>query len=237
VLEVGCGTGQLSNFLGISCRRVVGADLCGNSLLLGERFRKQHSIARVRFVQMNLFRPAMRKEAFDVVICNGVLHHTKDPFGGFQGLVPLVKPGGYMVVGLYNRYGRLMTDARRTFFRLTGGRGRWLDPYLRTSMSGDKHQAWFADQYRHPHESKHTVGEVMRWFDETGLDFVRAIPSPAFGHDALNVESLFRSGPAGSGLSRLITQLRTVVTGNKEGGFFIMIGRKPNSQDPRAAGE
>ncbi len=36
VLEVGCGTGQLSNFLGIGCRNVVGADLCLNSLRLGE---------------------------------------------------------------------------------------------------------------------------------------------------------------------------------------------------------
>jgi len=36
VLEVGCGTGQLTNFLGISCRWVIGADMCLNSLRLGE---------------------------------------------------------------------------------------------------------------------------------------------------------------------------------------------------------
>ena len=68
VLEVGCGTGQLSNFLGISCRRVVGADICMNSLKLGEAFRKEHGLARVRFVQMNLFRPVFKPEQFDVVL-------------------------------------------------------------------------------------------------------------------------------------------------------------------------
>ncbi|MCZ6853406.1 MAG: class I SAM-dependent methyltransferase [Gammaproteobacteria bacterium] len=230
VLEVGCGTGQLSNFLGISCRRVVAADLCGNSLLLGENFRKQHSIPRVRFVQMNLFQPAMRKEAFDVVLCNGVLHHTKDPFGGFKRLVPLVKPGGYFVVGLYNQYGRLMTDFRRILFRLTGGRARWLDPYLRSSpISDDKRRAWFADQYQHPHESKHTVGEVLQWFDECGLDFVRGIPSPALGEDALDVANLFEEGQRGGPLAHFLTQLKTVATGNREGGFFIMIGQKPKA--------
>src|SRR6267378_2044286 len=132
VLEVGCGTGQLSNFLGIGCRRVVGADMCLNSLRLGEQFRRQQQLDRVQFVQMNLFRPAFGGEQFDVLLCNGVLHHTADPKGGFMGLVSLVKPGGYIVIGLYNTYGRLMTDLRRKIFQLTGGRARWIDPILRT---------------------------------------------------------------------------------------------------------
>jgi SAM-dependent methyltransferase len=46
VLEVGCGTGQLSNFLSISCRRVIGTDICMNSLKLGEAFRKQRARPR-----------------------------------------------------------------------------------------------------------------------------------------------------------------------------------------------
>ena len=38
VLEVGCGTGQLSNFLGISNRYIFGTDICFNSLKLGQDF-------------------------------------------------------------------------------------------------------------------------------------------------------------------------------------------------------
>src|SRR5581483_5378537 len=159
VLEVGCGTGQLSNFLGISCRHVIGTDVCLNSLRLAESFRRSQQLERVRFVQMNLFRPCFLPEQFDVILANGVLHHTADPHGGFRSLVPLLKPGGFVVVGLYNRFGRLMTDLRRVLFRLTGGRAAWLDPMLRTSLRSEaKRKAWFADQYRHPHESKHTIG-------------------------------------------------------------------------------
>ena len=48
--------GTVENFLGISCRRVIGADLCLNSLRLGEASAASTSWTRVRFVQANLFR-------------------------------------------------------------------------------------------------------------------------------------------------------------------------------------
>jgi carbamoyltransferase len=227
VLEVGCGTGQLSNFLGVGCRRVVGTDLCLNSLRLGETFRSEHALDRTAFLQMNLFRPSFLPERFDVVLCNGVLHHTSDPYAGFQRLVPLVKPGGHIVIGLYNRWGRAMTDLRRVLFRLTGGRMRWVDPYLRDAhLSDDKERAWFADQYRHPHESKHTTSEVLGWFRECGIDFVRAVPSVTLENAAHADEGLFDPEPEGSAFERLLAQWAQVSSGNREGGFFLMIGRK-----------
>ena len=229
VLEVGCGTGQLSNFLAIGCRRVIGTDMCINSLRLGEAFRKEHGLSRVRFLQMNLFRPSLRPEQFDVVICNGVLHSTADPYNGYKALVPLVNPGGYIIIGLYNVYGRLLTDLRRQVFRFTGGRAKWIDPILRSSsLSDHKRRAWFADQYRHPHESKHTFGEVLNWFDETGIRFIRGVPAMRYEDDGLAGCSLFEPQPRGTTLDRFVAQATQVFgSGQREGGFFVMIGRKP----------
>jgi ubiquinone/menaquinone biosynthesis C-methylase UbiE len=228
VLEVGCGTGQLSNFLGVSCRRVIGVDLCLNSLHIGEQFRDKHGLNRVRFTQMNLFRPCFKPEQFDVILCNGVLHHTADPFGGFHGLLPLLKPGGYIVIGLYNRYSRLFTDARRQVFRLTGGRAQWIDPILRSGTRSEaQSRAWFADQYRHPHESKHTIDEVLQWFDETGITCVRGVPSLTPSPTKLDKVNLFEPEPRGTTIDHVLVQAREVFTGSREGGFFLMIGRKP----------
>jgi carbamoyltransferase len=234
VLEVGCGTGQLSNFLGIACRRVVGADLCLNSLRLGERFRDEQNLDRVRFLQMNLFCPPFQPQMFDVILCNGVLHHTSDPRGGFERLISLLKPGGHIVVGLYNTYGRLMTDMRRSIFRLTRGSGKWIDPYLRSLPQGKaKQQAWFADQYRHPHESKHTIGEVLKWFKGAGLEFVRGVPAVAGSDEDLEAAGLFTRSESGSAWDHFRAQAKQTVTGNKEGGFFIMIGRLPDNTASR----
>ena len=227
VLEVGCGTGQLSNFLGISCRRIVGVDLCLNSLRLGERFRATHGLERISFMQMNLFRLAFTPEQFDVILCNGVLRHTSDPYGGFRGLLPFLKPGGHIVIGLYNRYGRLMTDFRRQIFRATRGRARWIDPIIRAGTRSDaKVEAWFADQYRHPHESKHTIGEVLEWFTDSDIEFLRGIPSVTPGPNRLHEIDLFEPEERGTRLDHVLVQLREIATGNREGGFFLMIGRK-----------
>lgn len=227
VLEVGCGTGQLSNFLGIGARRVTGADLCLNSLRLAEGFRSSQGLDNVRFVQMNLFKPAFAAASFDVVMCNGVLHHTADPYGGFVGISKLVKPGGHIVIGLYNQYGRLLLDARRKVFQATGGRMRWIDGYIRTTkMSRDKQESWFNDQYRHPHESKHTMGEVLEWFDKNGFDFVHGVPPLVPWDDFTTEERLFEPASPGTALDRAIAQARMIVSGSREGGFYIMIGKK-----------
>jgi SAM-dependent methyltransferase len=232
ILEVGCGTGQLSNFLGMTWGRTVfGSDLCLNSLRLANNFRQQQRIEGVAFLQMNLFKPAFKANSFDYVISNGVLHHTGDPYGGFQAIGELVKPGGYILIGLYNKIGRLTTDARRLIFRVSGDRFTYLDSRLREKMAAGRRRAWFMDQYKHPHESKHTIGEVQQWFAANGFDFVNAIPkAEAFAPFAPD-EKLFADNPPGSRLDHALVQFNLLLRGAREGGFFIMIGRKKEASD------
>lgn len=228
VLEVGCGTGQLGNFLSIANRRILSVDMCWNSLRLAQQFKERNHLRNVTFAQMNLFRLPLQPASFDVVICSGVLHHTNDPLGGFRGFVPLVKPGGHIIVGLYNRYGRLKTRLRRILFAGVGKRFAMLDPYLRGfGVQGDKKQAWYMDQYRNPHESLHSMDEVLHWFENMGIDFVRALPSTVIGSE-FELEyrqSLFSTESRGSRMDRLLSQCRQMLT-DTEGGLFIMIGRK-----------
>jgi len=227
VLEVGCGTGQLSNFLAVRGRRVFGADMCLNSLRLGQQFRLRNGLDTVRFVQMNLFRPVFPDRTFDFVLCNGVLHHTNDPFAGFRSISRLVRPGGYIVIGLYNRFGRIWTDVRRAVFRRTGDRFLFLDPYLaRTDVDESKKRIWFADQYLNPHESKHTIDEVLRWFAQTDFEFVNSLPNAVLFSVAPPYEALFEKRRPGVRLEHWLSQVRLALAGGREGGFFVMIGRK-----------
>ena len=76
ILEVGCGTGQLSLFLKRYNRIIFGIDLSIPSLKLAENFRLRNDISNVFFSKMNIFNLQFKDEVFDYVISNGVLHHT-----------------------------------------------------------------------------------------------------------------------------------------------------------------
>jgi len=228
ILEVGCGTGQLSNFLGLRWGRAVfGTDICLNSLKLAHEFKQKNGIENTAFVQMNLFRPAFRTESFDVVICNGVLHHTSDPFTGFKSITKLLKKGGFIIIGLYNRYGRIITDVKRIIFNLTGKPLKFLDKRLRDqSLSEIRKKIWYMDQYKNPHESKHTFDEILGWFEKEGFEFKNSIPKTKPFTPFSPQESLFETNPVGTRIEHFLAQLGMIFSGGKEGGFFIMIGKK-----------
>jgi hypothetical protein len=88
------------------------------------------------------------------------------------------------------------------------------------------------DQYKNPHESKHTVPEVLRWLDETGFTFVHCIPNTVPFTNLDESEKLFQQQRLGNWLERLIVNIEMTIAGHREGGFFIIIAR--NTAEKRA---
>ena len=113
VVEIGCGTGQLTNFLAIAHRSVLGVDVCLNSLRLAERFKAEHGLERATFAQMNLFRPALKDGFFDVVISNGVLHHTATAAAPSDGSAAWPSRGATWSSGCTTPISRQLHYARR----------------------------------------------------------------------------------------------------------------------------
>ncbi len=227
ILEAGCGTGQLSNFLALrEGRDVIATDICLNSLKLGRAFADENKISNIDFIQMNLFKPVFAPSTFDLVISTGVLHDTPDPKGGFESIAKLVKKDGYILISLYNTIGRIPTDIRRIIFSLTGDQLKFLDDHLRsTDLGSVRKKTWFADQYKHPHETKLSIDEVLKWFDDNGFEYINGIPKIDFS-EFDPMENLFEKNPRGSWMDHLNTQLDLLVSGGRDGGFFIMIGCK-----------
>jgi len=228
ICEIGCGTGQLSNFLGMTWGRTVfGTDVCVNSLRLGQGFKVAHQINNVTFIQMNLFKPVFKPDSFDLVICNGVLHHTSNPFLGFRTILNLVKEGGFIIIGLYNTFGRIPINIRRIIFKISGNRFKFIDPRLRDkSLSETRRHIWFMDQYKNPHESTHTFGEVLGWFDQSGVEFLNSIPKATAFEPIAPDEKLFSPKPRGTRMDHFFVQLGLLRSGSSEGGFFNVIGRR-----------
>jgi len=227
VLDAGCGTGQLAILLSLSGRAVTGVDFSFNSLRKGNGFKSRFGLGHVWFAQMDLFNLALKDESFDYVFCNGVLHHTADAYRGFQNLCRLVRPDGYIIVGLYNTYGRVMLKFRQLLFTTTGRQVGFLDSRLRApSISEEKKRIWYMDQYRNPHEEVFTVDDVLGWFALNGIEYVNALPRIRGRSEAANGGSLFEREDPGCWIGRTMRQVGWIFTRGREGGFFVMIGRR-----------
>jgi len=224
ILEAGCGTGQMSLFLATADRMVVGADLSRPSLRLAEAARMRFGIERALFVETDLRAAGLREGSFDVVLANGVLHHTPDPRASFAALARLARPGGTVVVGLYNAIARIPHRLRRGIARLSGFRLIPFDPVLRERRNEPaRREAWLRDQYQHVEEHRHTVGEVRRWFQDNGVEWLRAVPDTLLGTDPPS--DLFE--PAGDDwvVEDALAQLSWTRTLAHEGGLFVAVGR------------
>lgn len=234
VLELGCGTGQLTLFLATVDRTVIGADLARSSLELGAEAARRFGVEGVSFVETDLRRPGLRAGAFDVVVCTGVLHHTPDPRNAFRAVARLVKPGGYVVLGLYNAFARLPHRLRRAVARLSGFRLIPFDPVLRERRSEPaRRNAWLRDQYQHPEEHRHTLWEVKRWFRENEIDYVRAYPSALLAAGDSPEPGLFTPAPDDWGLESFLAQLSWMRSLASEGGLFVTVGQR-RSGEPSA---
>ncbi len=223
VLECGCGTGQLSHYLQLNNNHVLGIDMSLGSLRLAVEHKMRNGLARSSFGQMNIFDLAIKDNTFDVVISHGVLHHTFDAQRAFAHIVRKAKPGGIVVVGLYNRYARVLTWLRAHMIRFVGPK---IDYVVRKQIRDSrKAEIWIQDQYFNPHETWHSIDEVLGWFAENGVEYLNCSP-PILGTDGEDAPGLFSSTAPGSQYQRLVTQVSWINTIAREGALFAVIGSR-----------
>jgi 2-polyprenyl-3-methyl-5-hydroxy-6-metoxy-1,4-benzoquinol methylase len=224
IVEIGCGTGQMCLYLARADRVVIGADLTRTSLLLATEAAHRFGLDRVQFVETDLQRPGLKAGAFDVVYSSGVLHHTPNPRASFRRLAQLAKPGGTIVLGVYNTFARLPSRLRRLAARLSGFRLVPFDPILRSRITEPgRHEAWLRDQYRHPEEHRHTLAEVQGWFAENSVEYLRAYPSAVLDDEP---DELFVRAADNWRIEGWLAQLGWMRTLGREGGLFFTIGRR-----------
>lgn len=237
ILEAGSGTCQLASYLSIGTNNIVYAlDGTLDSLQEGENFKIKSGLKNLNLVHGDILNQIFKNEVFDLVWCSGVLHHTKDAYAGFQNLCGYVKKNGYILIGLYNAYGRLRTLIRNFFSKIFINKKvrvkflMFMDPVLRKlnrnrNVNKDKIDAWLRDQYFHPIETLHTVDEVLNWFRKNNVEFISCIPS--LNYDEIKQSSIFEKQYTGKFMDRLFVQIKMIFSSlGSEGGLFVMIGRK-----------
>ena len=189
VADIGCGPGRGTMFLSARGYQVIALDISETSIGLA---RKRAPLAA--FVNGSNLALPFGNAIFDAVVSDGVIHHTPDARKSFRENARILKPGGKLYLGVYNR--------KRYYYYLytyVGRPIRWMARHragrlaLRTTLlpvyylihlfkSGGT-RSWtgaenfFYDYFITPQASFHTRAEVEAWGEAEGLHLHSYDPS------------------------------------------------------------
>lgn len=105
-LDGGCGTGRFTIAMAqMGAKKSVGIDIGVKSLAFAEQKKKLYKLRNATFREMRTDSLDFPDEYFDVVISNGVLHHTEDPEKGLSEHLRVLKRGGTLWLYLYGKGG------------------------------------------------------------------------------------------------------------------------------------
>jgi tetratricopeptide (TPR) repeat protein/SAM-dependent methyltransferase len=124
ILVAGCGTGQesIETAQDFPTARVLAVDLSLASLGYAERKATELRVANVEHAQADLMKLGSIGRTFAVITSVGVLHHLADPMAGLRELLSLLRPGGFLLLGLYSERARRSIVAARAFIAERGYR-------------------------------------------------------------------------------------------------------------------
>lgn len=190
VLIAGCGSGRhpTESASLYSDARVLAIDLSASSLAYAMRKSHEIGLRNVEFAQADILRLSMLERRFDLIECVGVLHHLEDPGAGWRALLQLLRPGGFMLVGLYSEIARSPVVAAHHFIANQGypATPQGIRECRAAIMGADcpealSHLAAFGDFYGlsacrdllfHVQEHRTTLPAIVALLDGLSLDFV-----------------------------------------------------------------
>ena len=190
ILIAGCGTGlQALNAAAHFPDSIVTAiDLSRTSLAYAARKAKELENKNIRFLQGDILELESLNRRFDIIECAGVLHHMKEPVRGWEILKSILKPGGFMLIGLYSEIARRNIVAAREFI---SQRGFTSDPpgirncrnelFNQPEGSLLRSVTYSKDFYTlstcrdllfHVQEHRFTIPEISKILDDINLEFI-----------------------------------------------------------------
>ena len=237
VIDIGTGTGQMAAVLSLRRKCVFGIDFSESSLKKARKLKSKLNLDSLTLKHIDILDQEQIKDIglkFDYITCLGVLHHTGNAKQAFKNILKLLKPGGYIAVGLYNKYGRIPLNVRKLLAKtIFKNNDKVKDSFIRMQIGDveDKEMArgWWNDQYLHPHETTHTIGEVLKWFNENEIEYYQTIPTTTpFSTENLEISGVWNKYNEQIPYLpiRIYKQLIWIWKTHHEGGYWVTFGRK-----------
>ena len=187
LLDLGAGTGESTVFFGLwgaDCTLVeINEDASERSRQIFERYLADRG--RHRFVRSSLF-DFEAEDRFDIVVSEGVVHHTADKRQAFDRTASFVKPGGFLILGVGNAAGCFQRALQRVIlFRFAENDDEieavaerlFTEHIDRAARIGQRtRRAVIFDSFTNPKVDFPSAEEVLTWFAAQGLRLYSSWP-------------------------------------------------------------
>jgi len=201
VLDAGCGHGLLAQMVANAGATVVAMDLSASIV----RAYQENKQLNAFFMQGDVQFPPMKREAFDLVYCSGVLMFTDNTEQSFSCLGECVKAGGKVSVWLYHPQNSVV-DKCMNFIRSITSRlpvriqfylyKLTIFPlsYIIKRIKGNKQNSRemmveIFDALSHRNRRAHRHGEVKEWFNKRNYSGVQITTTNQFGFNIIGIKS------------------------------------------------
>ena len=102
ILEAGCGAGRFTELALETGAEVVSFDL---SSAVEAACANNKGAPNLHLFQASILAIPLRKGLFDKIFCMGVIQHCPNPKQAFLSLIPFLRPGGEIVIDVYEKAG------------------------------------------------------------------------------------------------------------------------------------
>ena len=177
VLDVGCGTGFITNYLAYMYPRTkfVGVDF-SDSIDYAQYFIKKYKLKNVSYYKQDFLN--FNQGTYDCIISNGVLHHIPEYETAMLKIKNMLTDDGKLILGVYNTYGKLAK--------------KFITVKYKTEMLRK-------DQEEVPFEISFSNGEFLRYFSDFNVDEIY----PSLDNRFVNARNLLNYKNGGLTIYRL----------------------------------
>ena len=99
--DIGCGCGRNLLFASKFAKRIVGIDLSVKSLAFAKKFVDSDKLELKKGDNLDI---PLDDELADLVISDGVCHHTGNAFRAFSECIRILKPSGKLYLAVYKKF-------------------------------------------------------------------------------------------------------------------------------------
>ncbi len=178
ILDIGCGTGELSHQISEHCEEVVGMDQSAN--MVGQA---RENYPELTFLELDAASFSLDRQ-FDAIFSNATLHWVADFRGAILCMYDHLKPGGRMVIefGGKDNVGAILKALKYSL----GQRGyteqaafnRWYFPSVgeyTTELEKAGFRVLTAEHYDRPTQLADNENGIKDWLTMFGKDYLKGV--------------------------------------------------------------